>query len=381
MQLLWFIPLHGDGHYLGTSTGGRQVTFAYLRQIAEAADQLGYAGVLLPTGRSCHDAWVAASMLAARTERLKFLVALRPGLMSPSVAARMAASFDRFSNGRLLINVVTGGDPVENAGDGLHLDHSNRYLLTDEFLETWRSIMQGRPTDLQGDFLDIRGGHLIHRGVQAPYPPIWLGGSSTAAINVAARHVDAYLSWGEPPDQVSEKITAVREAADRVGRQLEFGIRLHIIVRRTNAEAWEAAEDLIRYVDEATIQTARAVYSRMDSVGQARMTNLHNGGSKALEVSPNLWSGVGLVRGGAGTALVGDPDTVAARLQEYADLGIQHFILSGYPHLEEAYRVAELLFPRLPLEIAVSDQGQLVLAPFGEIIANDAVPVPAVNAP
>lgn len=380
MQLLWFIPLHGDGHYLGTSTGGRQVSFPYLRQIAEAADQLGYAGVLLPTGRSCHDAWVAASMLAARTERLRFLVAVRPGLMSPSVAARMAASFDRFSNGRLLINVVTGGDPVENAGDGLHLSHADRYRLTDEFLVAWRSMMQGSSTDLQGDFLDIRGGHLIHRGVQVPHPPLWFGGSSDAAIQVAARHVDAYLSWGEPPQQVAEKIGSAREAAARQGRTLEYGIRLHVIVRRTTAEAWDAAEDLIRYVDEATIQAAQAVYSRMDSVGQSRMTNLHGGSTKALEVSPNLWSGVGLVRGGAGTALVGDPDTVAARLQEYADLGIRHFILSGYPHLEESYRVAELLFPRLPVEIPASDPGQLVLAPFGEIIANDAVPVPARSA-
>jgi alkanesulfonate monooxygenase len=380
MQLLWFIPLHGDGHYLGTSTGGRQVTFPYLRQIAEAADQLGFTGVLLPTGRSCHDAWVAASMLAARTERLKFLVALRPGLMSPAVASRMAASFDRFSNGRLLINVVTGGDPVENAGDGLHLGHDDRYRLTDEFLATWRSMMQGQPTDLQGNFLDIRGGHLIHCGIQAPHPPLWLGGSSPAAIEVAARHVDAYLSWGEPPDQVAEKLAVVRAAAERVGRRLEYGIRLHVIVRRTTDEAWEAAEDLIRYVDEATIQTAQAVYSRMDSVGQSRMTNLHGGSTKALEVSPNLWSGVGLVRGGAGTALVGDPDTVAARLQEYADLGIRHFILSGYPHLEEAYRVAELLFPRLPVDIPSADPGQLVLAPFGEIIANDAVPLPAKSA-
>jgi alkanesulfonate monooxygenase len=380
MQLLWFIPLHGDGHYLGTSTGGRQVTFAYLRQIAEAADQLGFAGALLPTGRSCHDAWVAASMLAARTERLKFLVAVRPGLMSPGVASRMAASFDRFSNGRLLINVVTGGDPVENAGDGLHLNHDDRYKLTDEFLVAWRSMMQGQRTELQGDFLDIRGGHLIHRGVQLPYPPLWFGGSSAAAVQVAARHVDAYLSWGEPPDQVAEKLEAARLAAARQGRSLEYGIRLHVIVRRTNDEAWQAAEDLIRYVDEATIQSAQEVYSRMDSVGQARMTRLHSGSTKALEVSPNLWSGVGLVRGGAGTALVGDPDTVSARLQEYAALGIRHFILSGYPHLEEAYRVAELLFPRLPVEIPTSDPGQLVLAPFGEIIANETVPLPASSA-
>ena len=377
MQLFWFIPLHGDGHYLGTSTGGRQITFPYLRQIAQAVDNLGYPGVLLPTGRSCHDAWVAASMLAASTERLKLLVAIRPGLMSPGVAARMAASFDRLSNGRLLINVVTGGDPVENAGDGLHLSHDDRYRLTDEFLTIWRSMLQGEHTEFQGDFFDIRDGSVIHRGVQHPYPPLWFGGSSPAGLEVGARHADTYLTWGEPPEQVREKITVVREKGLRQGRTLEFGIRLHIIVRETTQQAWEAAEDLIRYVDDDTIEAAQKVYSRMDSVGQNRMTQLHGGNRAALEVSPNLWSGVGLVRGGAGTALVGDPDTVARRLQEYADLGIEHFILSGYPHLEEAYRVAELLFPRLPLKLPVQPEGQLVLAPFGEIIANAKVPTAA----
>jgi len=377
MQLFWFIPLHGDGQYLGTSTGGRQITLPYLRQIAQAADHLGYPGVLLPTGRSCHDAWVAASMLAANTERLKFLVAVRPGLMSPGVAARMAASFDRLSNGRLLINVVTGGDPVENAGDGFHLSHDERYRLTDEFLSIWRSVIQGQRTDYHGDFFDIREGNVIHRGVQVPYPPLWFGGSSEAGQDVGARHANTYLTWGEPPQQVREKIAVVREKALRQGRSLEFGIRLHIIVRETNQKAWEAAEDLIRYVDDETIAAAQKVYSRMDSVGQSRMTQLHGGNRAALEVSPNLWSGVGLVRGGAGTALVGDPATVARRLQEYADLGIQHFILSGYPHLEEAYRVAELLFPLLPLTLPERSDGQLVLAPFGEIIANEKVPTAA----
>jgi len=377
MQLFWFIPLHGDGHYLGTSTGGRQVTFPYLRQIAQAAEDLGFPGVLLPTGRSCHDAWVAASMLATVTERLKFLVAVRPGLMSPGVAARMAASFDRLSNGRLLINVVTGGDPVENAGDGFHLSHDDRYRLTDEFLTIWRSVIQGERTDFKGEFFDIRDGNVIHRGVQTPYPPLWFGGSSVAGQDVGARHADTYLTWGEPPDQVREKIAVVREKALRQGRNPEFGIRLHIIVRETNQQAWDAAEDLIRYVDEETVEAAQKVYRRMDSVGQSRMTQLHRGSRTSLEVSPNLWSGVGLVRGGAGTALVGDAATVARRLEEYADLGIDHFILSGYPHLEEAYRVAELLFPILPIRLPETKQGPLVLAPFGEIIANSTVPTAA----
>lgn len=376
MQLLWFIPTHGDGRYLGTATGGRAVNFSYLRQIAQAVDDLGYTGALLPTGRSCEDAWIVASTVVTHTRKMRFLVAVRPGLVSPAVAARMAATFDRLSGGRLLINVVTGGDPVEMAGDGLHLSHGDRYRLTDEFLTVWRKIASGEEANFnfKGDYLDIQGGKLLFPPIQKPYPPLWFGGSSPIAQQVAAKHVDVYLTWGEPPAQVAQKIASVRRLAEAEGRTLRFGIRLHVIVRETESEAWDAANQLIRYVDEQAIATAQKTYERMDSEGQRRMAQLHNGGREALEVSPNLWAGVGLVRGGAGTALVGDPDTVATRMLEYANLGIDTFILSGYPHLEEAYRVAELLFPRLPLENLPTIEQQQVLSPFGEIVANNALP-------
>jgi alkanesulfonate monooxygenase len=374
MQLLWFIPTHGDGRYLATATGGRAVSFAYLRQIAQAVDDLGYTGALLPTGRSCEDAWIVASTLVPLTRQMRFLVAIRPGLVSPGVAARMAATFDRLSGGRLLINVVTGGDPVELAGDGLHLGHDERYELTDEFLTVWRAIASGEQVNFQGDYFNIQDGKLLFPPVQRPHPPLWFGGSSPIAQKIAAKHVDVYLTWGEPPAQVAEKIAAVRRLAEAEGRTLRFGIRLHVIVRETESEAWDAANQLIRYVDDEAIAKAQKAYARMDSVGQRRMTQLHKGDREALEISPNLWAGVGLVRGGAGTALVGDPQTVAARILEYADLGIESFILSGYPHLEEAYRVAELLFPHLPLENLPAVEQQHVLSPFGEIVANQDFP-------
>jgi len=374
MQVLWFIPTHGDGRYLATSIGGRSTNFSYLRQIAQSVDHLGYYGALLPTGRSCEDAWIVASTLVTHTERMRFLVAIRPGLTSPGVAARMAATFDRLSNGRLLINVVTGGDPVELAGDGVHLSHDDRYRLTDEFLSVWRGVSSGEDVTFKGDFLDVRGGKLMFPSVQKPYPPLWFGGSSPIAQEIAAKHVDVYLTWGEPPAQVAEKIAAVRKLAEQQGRTLRFGIRLHVIVRETASAAWDAANDLIRYVDEDAIAAAQKAYARMDSSGQQRMTQLHGGDREALEISPNLWAGIGLVRGGAGTALVGDPDTVAARMLEYSALGIDSFILSGYPHLEEAYRVAELLFPRLPLEHLPTVEQQVMFSPFGEIVANDRFP-------
>jgi len=373
MQLLWFIPTHGEGRYLGTAIGGRTVNFDYWRQIAQAVDHLGFTGALLPTGRSCEDAWVLASALVTHTKKMRFLVAIRPGLMSPGVAARMAATFDRVSGGRLLINVVTGGDPVELAGDGLHLDHDDRYKLTDEFLTVWRQIAASETANFQGDYLNIQDGKLLFPPVQKPYPPLWFGGSSPIAQEIAAKHVDVYLTWGEPPAQVAEKIAAVRRLAEAEGRTLRFGIRLHVIVRETESQAWDAANDLIRYVDEEAINQAKKAYARMDSEGQRRMGELHKGSREALEISPNLWAGIGLVRGGAGTALVGDPDTVAKRMLEYADLGIETFIFSGYPHLEEAYRVAELLFPRLPLENLPVLEPQMT-SPFGEVVANREFP-------
>jgi alkanesulfonate monooxygenase len=370
MQILWFIPTHGDGHYLGTAIGGRAVNFDYWKQIAQAVDQLGFTGALLPTGRSCEDAWVLASTLVTHTKKMRFLVAIRPGLMSPGVAARMAATFDRISGGRLLINIVTGGDPVELAGDGLHLNHDDRYKLTDEFLTVWRQIAGNEVANFQGDYLNITEGKLIFPPIQKPHPPLWFGGSSPIAQEIAAKHVDVYLTWGEPLDQVAEKITAVRRLAAQQGRTLRFGIRLHVIVRRTESQAWDAANELIRYVDDQAIAKTQQAYDRMDSEGQRRMRELHNGNRTALEISPNLWAGIGLVRGGAGTALVGDPDIVARRMQEYADLGIDTFIFSGYPHLEEAYRVAELLFPRLPLADSPVIEAPQMFSPFGEIVAN-----------
>lgn len=370
MDIFWFIPTGGDGRYLGTATGGRATNAGYLRQIAQAVDELGFVGALLPTGRGCEDAWVVASSLIPLTQRMKFLVAVRPGLTAPALAARMASTFDRLSNGRLLINVVTGGDPVELVGDGIHLSHDARYEITDEFLSIWRGLTSGEEVTFEGQHLKVTGGQLALPPVQEPYPALYFGGSSPAAHAVAAKHADVYLTWGEPPAEAAQKIADVRRRAAAHGRTLRFGMRLHIIVRETDAEAWAAADDLIRYVDEETIAASQQVLSRYDSHGQQRQRKLHGSSRAELEISPNLWSGVGLVRSGAGTALVGDPDTIVARMQEYAEIGIDTFILSGYPHLEEAYRVAELIFPRLPNRSqprpAAGQQRELI----GEMVGN-----------
>ena len=382
MQIFWFIPTHGDSRYLGTAEGARAISHDYLKQVAQAADSLGYEGVLIPTGRSCEDPWVVAASLLPVTTRLKFLVAVRPGLHQPALAARMASTFDRLSGGRLLINLVTGGDQAELEGDGVYLNHAERYEQSAEFIRIWREILArshtGETLDFEGKHLSVKGAKLLYPPVQIPHPPVYFGGSSPAAHDLAAEQVEAYLTWGEPPAEVAKKVADVRARAAKHGRTVKFGIRLHVIVRETDEQAWQAAEDLISRVDDDTVTRAQATFSRMDSEGQRRMAALHAGGSRRtradLEISPNLWAGVGLVRGGAGTALVGDPQTVAARIQEYAALGLDTFVLSGYPHLEEAYRFAELVFPLLPIKLREQLTQQTLTGPFGEVVGNNYVP-------
>ena len=363
LDFLWFIPSSGDGAYLGSAELERPNDPAYFREIARAADRLGFTGVLIPTGVACEESFILAADLAAHTERLKFLVAIRPGTASPSYYARMASTLDRVSGGRLLVNIVVGGSAQELAGDGIFLPHDARYDHAREFFDVYDALMTTGTADLDGTYIKARNARLVLPPVQQPAPPLYFGGSSDAAIDFAGERVEKYLTWGEPPAQVAEKIARVRAAAERQGRKVSFGIRLHFIVRETDAEAWEAADRLISKLSDDTIASAQAVLQgQNDSVGQQRMNALHGGRRDRLEVSPNLWAGVGLVRSGAGTALVGSPATVAERLREYQALGIDTVIASGYPHLEEAYRVAELLLP----ELGITPPAPAVRNSFGE---------------
>lgn len=174
LEIFWFLPTHGDGHYLGTTQGARAVDHGYLQQIAQAADRLGFGGVLIPTGRSCEDSWLVAASLIPVTQRLKFLVALRPGIISPTVAARQAATLDRLSNGRALFNLVTGGDPDELAGDGLHLSHAERYEASVEFTRIWRRVLEGETVDYAGKHIQVKGAKLLYPPLQQPRPPLYL---------------------------------------------------------------------------------------------------------------------------------------------------------------------------------------------------------------
>ena len=195
MQVFWYLPTHGDGRHLATGIGSREASHAYLKQVAQAADDLGYAGALLPTGHYCHDPWIVASSLIDATQRLKFLIAVRPGLMSPTVSARMAATLDEISGGRCLVNIVAGGDPIELGADGLFLDHDTRYKLVDEFLTIWRRLFEGERVNFAGEHIHIEAAQLLIDR-RRPQVDIYFGGSSEAGQLVAARRADVLSDLG-----------------------------------------------------------------------------------------------------------------------------------------------------------------------------------------
>ena len=354
LKFHWFLPTNGgDGRHVvggghGTDVvggGGRPASVPYLGQVARSAEQLGFEAALTPTGAWCEDAWITTAMLAPLTERLRFLVAFRPGLTSPTLAAQMAATYQNLSGGRLLLNVVTGGESREQRAYGDFLDKDGRYARCGEFLEVVRRLWAGETVTYQGKHLHVEEASLA--SVPEVRPSIYFGGSSPAAGEVAAEHADVYLTWGEPPAAVAEKVRWIRELADRRGREVRFGIRLHVIPRDTAEEAWAEADRLLAGIDDETIAQVQAGLRRSESVGQQRMLDLNRGTKDGLEISPNLWAGVGLVRGGAGTALVGSYEEIADRIEEYRAVGIDEFVLSAYPHLEGAYWFGEGVLPVL----------------------------------
>ncbi|MBS4752924.1 LLM class flavin-dependent oxidoreductase [Nocardioides sp. zg-ZUI104] len=349
----WFLPTNGGdsrnvvggGHGVEAGPAGRPATVGYLGQVARGAEQLGFESALVPTGAWCEDAWITSAMLSEVSERLNFLVALRPGLMSPTLAAQMATTFSNLSGGRLLLNVVTGGESAEQRAYGDFLDKDARYARCEEFLTVVRRLWDGERVDFAGEHVRVEGAQLHH--LPQVRPEIQFGGSSPAAGTVAAKHADVYLTWGEPPAAVAEKVRWIRELAEAEGRTLRYGLRVHVINRDTSEEAWAEADRLLAGIDDATIAEMQAGLARSESEGQRRMLALNGGSRDNLQIHPGLWAGVGLVRGGAGTALVGSHEEVADLIEEYQAAGIDQFVLSAYPHLEGAYWFGEGVLPVL----------------------------------
>lgn len=353
LQFHWFLPTNGGdgrqvvdgGHGVDAGVSARPASVSYLGQVARAAEDNGFEGALTPTGAWCEDAWVSTAMLSQVSDRLKFLVAFRPGVVSPYLAAQMAGTFQHLTGGRLLLNVVTGGESHEQRMYGDFEDKNARYERCGEFLHIVRRLWAGETVDFTGKHLRVEGARLAQ--VPDPVPRIYFGGSSPAAGAVAAEHADVYLTWGEPPEAVAAKIAWIRELAEGRERPIRFGLRVHVINRDTAAEAWAEADRLLAGIGDADIARVQEGLRRSESEGQRRMLALNGGTRSGLEVSPGLWAGIGLVRGGAGTALVGSHAEVADLIEEYHRVGVEEFVLSAYPHLEGAYWFGEGVLPVL----------------------------------
>ena len=351
LDLLWFCQLAADGEFLGAGPL-RRPTLPYLAGLVETAAEMGFSSLLTATNfHAEHDAWTAAVATLAQTRGAGLLVAVRPGMFHPAIFAKMAATAASLFPGRVRINIVTGSNPAENAMYGDAESHDTRYARTHEFVHLLRRLWSEPVVDHDGTFYKTSGAVLDPK--PSPMIPIYFGGHSAPAQRIAAELADVYLVWGDTLPSIAARIASMRVAEAAAGRSVRIGLRVHVVVRDTEAEAWAAADRLISRIDPGVRAAFVAASGTADSEGQARQRALSSGAS--LIVEDNLWAGVGLARTGVGVAIVGDPAQVEAKLRAYQALGISTFILSGYPHLEECRRFGELVMPRLRATPTPSD--------------------------
>lgn len=354
MEVYWYV-FYVDGTYPWSVSHTRHVDRRYLKALGAAIDSAGFHGALVATGAGGGlDPWAISATLAAHTERMRFLIAIHPSLLSPVLLAKQAVTFDHLSGGRLDLNIVNGHGGLGAAG--VHLGHDERYAHGDEFLSVYRKLLGAAagPIDFKGTHLDIRQAQPLEPAVQSPYPPIWVGGSSAAAVELAAKHADVYVCWSEPIDKQAEQIALAKRRASALGRTLQVAITIHVVIRDTEEQAWAELDTMLKHADPASVGALLKTLRGVESVGQQRALSLHAGElprhARDLEISPNVWAGYGLLRIGSTLTLVGTARQVAERLIDYHRIGVDKFILSHHPLPEEALRVGDELLPLLPLK-------------------------------
>ncbi len=343
MEIAWFGALCDDDYeFLGVPDPALKSSWDHCRSIVQTADRLGFDNVLLPSGYELGvDTTTFAAAIATHTDQINLLVAVRMGETWLPQLAKQMASIDQMANGRLTINIISSDMPGEK------LDSAPRYRRTREWMQVLRSLLDGESVDFHGEFVDLTIDPARIRTVSGACPPFYFGGFSDDAKDVAAREADVFLTW---PDTVSAVGDTVREMQDRAAtcdRSLLIGLRSHVIVRETEVDAKAAADRLISQLDEETGAAIRGKSLDAASVGVQRQAALRDEADESGYAEPNLWTGIGKARSGAGAAIVGDPDQVVEKLEAYAAAGVTAFILSGYTHVAEAERFAEMVLPRL----------------------------------
>jgi alkanesulfonate monooxygenase len=348
----WFIPIDGDGEHIGTLRAERPPTFDYLRQVVETAEAEGYYSLLIPTRFAnglfeerapLAETWTTATALLAVTSRIRILIAVRPGFISTGLFAQMAATLDQISRGRVDINVVPGGIAGDFERLGERSDHAVRYARAEEFIAACRALWaKPEPVVFEGEHIKLNG------ALVSPQPSrdglkMYLGGASDSALALTGRQADVYLAWIQPLDAIGSLLDRARRHYAAAGRRPSFGLRTHLVVRDTEDAAWHAADELLAQAASAVKEQRQAVFAGTPMVGQQAQARAY----AEHRVGRHLWNGISTVRVNCGTAIVGTPEQVANELLGYWRLGIDEFILSGYPHVEECRRVASDVLPLL----------------------------------
>lgn len=344
-------PLSAGSQAPGLTAAGEEDGFRYidhLAEIARAAEISGFVGGLIPSFPNTDDPWVISPLLARETKRFRFMIAFQPGFLNPVQAARLSASLQRATGGRTVFNVITGGGGPSQLWWGDSFSHDDRYGRTSEFLDVFKGVWKDPAFTYEGRFYTVRNGGLAPVLGREEIPEIWFSGSSEAALQSAARHADYYLSWLEPYDQLQDKFAKVKARTAELGGEQKCAIRVDLVARPTEEEAWRDVRIGFENVTDET--RARWRGQPTDSVGAARQAALRPTEAKRwdeLVIGRNLWGGFNLLRGGPALGIVGSYEQCAEQLDELIRRGADAFILAGTPHLEEAYRVGEEVLPLL----------------------------------
>ena len=344
VEISWFAPLcNGDDDFLGNRNPIYKSNWYNTKNIVEAADKLGYKNILCPSSYQVgQDTLTFIAGMAPLTKEINFLAAIRCGEIHPPMLARTIATLDHMLEGRLTLNIISSNLP------GTELDSEERYLRSKEVIEILKQCWTKNRLDFNGKYYQF---DLPTQPVkvyqQNGGPLLYFGGYSEAGMELCAEHCDVYLMWPDTENKLVELMKNISERAKKYNRTVQFGLRVHVIVRETEEKARSYADNLISKLDLSLGENIRNRSQDAKSLGVARQTELREKSDEKFFVEPNLWTGIGLARSGCGAAIVGNPDQVITKINKYQKMGIRSFIFSGYPHLQECKIFAKLVLPKI----------------------------------
>ena len=348
----WFLPTSGDSRCLGDPSGHIPQSRELFDEIVDVVDQSGFTYMLMPVNAACWEATVTGAFYLARTKNLAPLIALRSAYCNPVLSAKMFATLDQLSGGRLCINLIAGINDYDTMADGIPDTKAVRYEKMDEEVQIMKRLWTSNdPIDFKGRHYQVSS-MIEPKPVQTPHPPFFLGGGSEHALEISAQHSSVHLFWGDRPENIKTKIADLKERAARYGREdaLNFGMRLQIVCADTEEQAWADAYRLLGDVDGIQLANMRVNQKSVEGIRKTSEANrqvwaLLEESGEDMKLGPNLWAGISKVRAGAGIAVVGNPDQVAETLNEFVEAGCTSFCLSGYPHAAAARTFAEKVMP------------------------------------